>query len=58
MLMDDNIPRNAWPLAKVSDVHRSTNGLVRAVTVKTIHGTFTRPITKLCQLEAAMEDDV
>ncbi len=46
-LHEDNLSPNKWPLARVVSVHPGTDGLVRVVTVKTPHGTYTRPVTKV-----------
>lgn len=46
---EDNFLRT-WPLAKVIDVHPGSDGLVRAVTLRTSKGTVTRPIHVLVRL--------
>ncbi len=46
-LHEDNLASTKWPLARVVSVHPGTDGLVRVVTVKTSHGTYTRPVTKV-----------
>lgn len=46
-LHEDNLVPTRWPLARVVSVHPGTDGLVRVVTVKTSHGTYTRPVTKV-----------
>lgn len=39
-----------WPLARVTAVHPGKDGLVRVLTLRTPHGTFTRPVTKAALL--------
>ena len=53
LMLDDQAPRNQWPLARVSQTFAGADGLVRSVEVKTASGAFRRPITKLCLLERA-----
>ena len=49
--MDGNVHRGKWPLARVVQVHRSKDGYVRSVEVRTNASTLVRPISKLCFLE-------
>ena len=53
VLVAEETPRNVWPLARVLEVNRSDDGLVRSLKLKTSSTILTRPITKLCLLEAA-----
>ena len=53
LVVEQNIPRGEWPLGRVIGVHCGRDGLVRSVRVKTMRSTLTRPINKLCFLEAA-----
>ena len=53
LVADDNVPRNRWPLARVTDIFKGKDGKVRSVNVKTGNGILHRPITKLCILEEA-----
>nr|XP_012153233.1 PREDICTED: uncharacterized protein LOC105664226 [Megachile rotundata] len=50
LLREDNVPSLHWPLAKVIKVHPGTDGIVRAVTVKTAKGTLDRSIKRLVPL--------
>ena len=43
-------PPCKWPLARVTQVHHDTEGLVRVATLKTALSEFTRPIHKLLRL--------
>ena len=56
LLSQAGTPRNRWPLGLVVDIRRSWDGLVRSVVVKTSSGEYTRPITRLCLLEGAVND--
>lgn len=51
IVMDDNCPRNSWPLGRVLETYPGSDGLVRSVKLATRTGTLTRPIHKLCLLE-------
>jgi len=53
LVVEQNIPRGEWPLGRVIGVHCGRDGLVRSARVKTMRSTLTRPINKLCFLEAA-----
>lgn len=57
LVSQESTPRGQWPLGLVVDVHRSWDKLVRTAVVRTVTGEYTRPITKLCLLEAAASDD-
>lgn len=50
ILMNDNDPPLAWPLAIVQKVHPSKDGVVRVCTVKTARGVYLRPVVRLCPL--------
>ena len=50
IIREDTLVPTKWPLARVSQVHRGQDGLVRVVTVKTEKGTYKRPVTKLALL--------
>ena len=51
LIEEDSLKRNLWPLARISKVMPSTDGVVRVVEVRTKNGTYTRPSTKLFKLE-------
>ena len=42
LLADENFPRGQWPLARVIEVFRSEDGLVRSAKVKTSCTVMTR----------------
>lgn len=48
ILKDDNTPPGQWPLGLITETHPGKDQLVRVVTVKTAHGYYKRPITKIC----------
>jgi len=50
LLKDDNLPPLVWKKAVISDLHAGKDGLIRVVTVKTVTGTYKRPVTKICLL--------
>ncbi|XP_013888252.1 uncharacterized protein LOC106535729 [Austrofundulus limnaeus] len=56
LILHESTPRSQWPLGLVTDVNIGTDGLVRSVQVKTLTGTYTRPIHKLCLLEGNMDE--
>ena len=51
LLLDESVARGEWTLGRVFKVRRSSDGLVRAATVKTATRVFERPIAKMCFLE-------
>ena len=54
LLLEENVPRNLWPLARVVEVYPSEDELVRAVKVKTRCIQLVRPVTKLVMLEGKL----
>ena len=55
LLLDENTPRNLWPLAIVKEVNTGRDALVRSVRVKTRVTELVRPITKVVLLEGVGE---
>ncbi|XP_052387105.1 uncharacterized protein LOC127933996 [Carassius gibelio] len=53
IILHENTPRNHWPLGLITQVYPGTDGLVRTVEVKTQAGVFSRPVDKICLLEAS-----
>lgn len=39
-----------WPLGRIVEVFPGKDGIVRAVSVKTKTGTYSRPVVKVCPL--------
>ena len=52
LVMDELTHRNQWPMGRVIKVNTGRDGVVRSCDVKTEKGRCTRPVTKLCLLEA------
>ena len=57
IVVDPNSPRGHWPLARVVAVYPDPSGTVRTALVKTKTGSYIRPVSKLCLLEAADSSD-
>ena len=51
LLVDENTPRNLWPLGIVLEVTEGRDGLVRSVRIRTQSTVLTRPVTKIVMLE-------
>lgn len=51
VLIHDDKPRSGWNMGRVTTLHKSADGLVRSVDLKTKFGCTTRPIVKLVHLE-------
>ena len=54
LLVEDDIPRGKWQLARVRKVHPGNDGKVRVVEVKTSTNTYVRPVSKLCLIEESI----
>ena len=52
LILDEATPRLAWPLGRVLKTLPGRDGLVRSAVVKTRGTVLTRPVNKLCLLEA------
>ncbi|XP_041631681.2 uncharacterized protein [Drosophila kikkawai] len=50
VLKEPNLPPSKWILGRISEVHAGSDDKVRVVTVKTAHGFYKRPITKIAVL--------
>lgn len=48
LIVNELYPRNRWNLGRILKVFPDDNNLVRQVQLKTLNGTFTRPISKIC----------
>lgn len=55
LILNENTPRHQWPLGVIRKTNMGADGLVRSVDVQTKTGLYTRPINKLCLLEANLE---
>ena len=52
LVAEDNEPRGHWPLARVVRPIAGLDGRVRSAEIKTISGTYVRPVARLCLLES------
>ena len=52
IIVDEQSPRNLWPIGRVSEVFPDDSGFVRRVKVMTKKSTLERPVSKLCLLES------
>lgn len=43
-------PPATWPLARITNIHPSSDGIVRVVTLSTAEGSYVRPVNKLIPL--------
>ena len=57
LLAEDKIVRNRWPMGRVVEVFTGEDGGIRSARVKTAGGVFHRPVTKICLLEDANDDE-
>ena len=55
IIREENLPRMSWPLGVIVKTFPGKDGIIRAVSVKTSKGIFTRPIQKLHDLELDSE---
>ena len=53
MLKEEGVARGHWPIARVTEVHPSADGLVRSVTLQKGKSILKRPIHKTVLLVAA-----
>ena len=51
LVINPDVPRGSWPLARVTKVFPSRDGHIRAASVRVGDKEITRPIVKLCPLE-------
>jgi len=57
VLLVEDSPRNCWPLVRILVVHRSDDGHVRSMMLKTRDSSSVlRPVSKICLLESTAED--
>ena len=47
LIADKNIPRSNWLLARITEIHRRKDNVVRVVKLKIKFGTYTRPAANL-----------
>ena len=51
IIKDATLSRGKWPLARISKIFPSKDGIVRSVEVTTKSSKYLRPITKLIKLD-------
>lgn len=56
MLMDDDLPRNQWPLGRIVDVFPGPDGKVRVANVKVVKRIFKRSIRHLIPIPVQVND--
>ena len=56
VLVHDDIPRINWQLAVIEDVIKGSDGLIRAVNIRTKSGMTNHPIARLYPLEVRFAD--
>ncbi|XP_064631613.1 uncharacterized protein LOC135489914 [Lineus longissimus] len=50
VLQDTSVGRAYWPVGRIVNIHKGSDGHVRSCEVRTQNGTYRRPITKLAKL--------
>lgn len=50
LIRDERLPPLKWRLGRVTDLHPGQDGVCRVASVRTLEGTFKRPVIKLCPL--------
>ena len=50
LLQDDKLVPTRWPLGRIIKTYPGKDSLVRVVDIKTSHGVYKRPITKVALL--------
>ena len=50
LIADRNIPRSNWLLARITEIHKSKDNMIRVVKLETKFQTYTRPAANLCLL--------
>ncbi|KYQ57720.1 hypothetical protein ALC60_03312 [Trachymyrmex zeteki] len=56
MVQENNSLPLQWAVGRIEDVYSGTDGVSRVVSVRTVKGTYKRPITKICILPIRKED--
>ena len=51
LVEDDNTKKKAWSLGRIVELTPSDDGVIRVAKVRTKDGLYTRPMTKIGQLE-------
>ena len=56
LIADKKIPQSNCLLARITEIHRSKDNVVRVIKLKTKFGTYTRPAANLCLLEELLAE--
>ena len=56
LIADKKIPRSNRLLARITEIHRSKDNVIRVVKLKTKFGTYTRPAANLCLLKESLAE--
>ena len=56
LLKEEGVARGHWPIARVTEVHPSADGLIRSVTLQKGTSSLKRPIQKTVLLVAAEQN--
>uniref|UniRef100_A0A5S6Q3R2 Integrase catalytic domain-containing protein n=1 Tax=Trichuris muris TaxID=70415 RepID=A0A5S6Q3R2_TRIMR len=51
VVVEPQLPRGQWPLGRVTEVVKGSDGRVRIATVRTKHRSYVRPVTRLALIE-------
>ena len=51
LVKDEDLKRNKWPLARITETYPGDDGVVRKVRVRMRNGEYDRPVAKLLKLE-------
>ena len=51
LIIDADAPRGRWVMGRIECIYPGKDGHVRTVKVNTVHGSYVRPVTKLCRME-------
>lgn len=57
LIKEENVPPCQWPMARIIEVHKGDDDLIRVVTVKMKNNVFKRPITKLAPLPIQYDEE-
>ena len=57
LLAEDEVVHNRWPMGRVVELYTGEDGGVKSARVKTAGSVFHRPVTKICLLENANDDE-
>ncbi|XP_024875128.1 uncharacterized protein LOC112456671 [Temnothorax curvispinosus] len=56
MIREDDSSPLKWTVGRIENIYPGADGIARVASIKTIKGTYKRPITKLCILPLQKED--